>query len=43
MSEASDGDSTTLLGSGTWTKQGPATLVLREDAWVVLTPVCASR
>ena len=25
-----------LLGLGTWTRQGPATLVVREDRWVVL-------
>src|SRR5699024_3093455 len=38
MSEGSDAVDTTLLGIGTWTKQGPATLVLRESAWVVLVP-----
>ncbi|MDN5899837.1 MAG: FHA domain-containing protein [Brachybacterium sp.] len=38
MSEEIDGEGTTLLGTGTWTKQGPATLVLRENAWVVLVP-----
>ncbi|WP_394215662.1 FHA domain-containing protein [Brachybacterium vulturis] len=38
MSGTSDGEDTTLLGAGTWTKQGPATLVLRENAWVVLVP-----
>lgn len=27
-----------LLGLGTWTRQGPATLVVREDRWVVLVP-----
>ena len=24
----------TLLGLGTWTRQGPATLVVRENAWM---------
>ena len=28
----------TLLGLGTWTRQGPATLVVRENAWMVLVP-----
>ena len=27
-----------LLGLGTWTRQGPATLVVREDRWAVLVP-----
>ncbi len=27
-----------LLGLGTWTRQGPATLVVREGRWVVLVP-----
>lgn len=27
-----------LLSRGTWTRQGPATLVTRGDAWVVLVP-----
>ena len=26
----------TLLGLGTWTRQGPATLVVRENAWMML-------
>ncbi|ASK64989.1 hypothetical protein CFK39_03150 [Brachybacterium avium] len=38
MSEETEGEGTPLLGAGTWTKQGPATLVLRENAWVVLVP-----
>lgn len=38
MSEGSEGEDATLLGTGTWTKQGPATLVVRENAWVVLVP-----
>ncbi|SLM99140.1 hypothetical protein FM106_17005 [Brachybacterium faecium] len=31
-------EATELLGTGTWIRQGPATLVLRENAWVVLVP-----
>ena len=31
-------ETTELLGTGTWIRQGPATLVLRENAWVVLVP-----
>ena len=27
-----------LLGLGTWTRQGPATLAVREDRWAVLVP-----
>ena len=27
-----------LLGVGTWVRQGPATLVVRENGWVVLVP-----
>src|SRR5699024_12467800 len=38
MSEGSDAEDTTLLGIGTWTKQGPATLVLRKSAWARLVP-----
>src|SRR5699024_8895517 len=38
MSEGSDAEDPTLLGIGTWTKQGPATLVLRKSAWAVLVP-----
>ncbi|WP_422115151.1 hypothetical protein [Brachybacterium sp. UNK5269] len=38
MNEATDAGSGPLLGLGTWTRQGPATLVLREGAWVVLVP-----
>ena len=30
--------SAALLGPGTWTRQGPATLVVRETGWVVLVP-----
>ncbi|MFC7465889.1 FHA domain-containing protein [Brachybacterium sp. GCM10030252] len=36
MSE--EDEKTTLLGPGTWTQQGPATLVVREAGWVVLVP-----
>ena len=36
MSE--DAAKATLLGAGTWTRQGPATLVVRENAWIVLVP-----
>ena len=38
MSENNPGAAATLLGPGTWTRQGPATLVLRENSWVVLVP-----
>lgn len=38
MSETTSDSAATLLGPGTWTKQGPATLVLRENSWVVLVP-----
>ncbi|MGP9539773.1 FHA domain-containing protein [Brachybacterium sp. AOP43-C2-M15] len=38
MSEAEGTGPESLLGTGTWIKQGPATLVLRENAWVVLVP-----
>ncbi|MGO2995959.1 MAG: hypothetical protein ACTIII_14080, partial [Brachybacterium alimentarium] len=30
--------SAALLGPGTWTRPGPATLVVRETGWVVLVP-----
>ncbi|WP_114856407.1 FHA domain-containing protein [Brachybacterium sp. YJGR34] len=38
MSAEEDGGTPELLGPGTWTKQGPATLVMREGAWIVLVP-----
>src|SRR5699024_1036646 len=38
VNEATDAGSGPLLGLGTWTRQGPATPVLREGAWVVLVP-----
>lgn len=38
MSEEKAAEAASLLGVGTWTRQGPATLVLRESAWVVLIP-----
>lgn len=38
MSEENGAASQDLLGIGTWVRPGPATLVVRENAWVVLVP-----
>ena len=38
VSDADPADPAELLGSGLWTRQGPATLVARETGWVVLVP-----
>ncbi len=38
MSEEKGVGAEDLLGTGTWVRQGPATLVIRDNAWVVLVP-----
>ncbi|AXK45597.1 FHA domain-containing protein [Brachybacterium saurashtrense] len=38
MTEEQAPDAAPLLGPGVWTRQGPATLVLRAGAWAVLVP-----
>ena len=38
MSEVSGAEAQNLLGIGTWVRQGPAILVTRQNAWVVLVP-----
>ena len=38
MTEDTTSGTDALLGLGTWPRQGPATLVLRENAWAVLIP-----